>query len=102
MSLKQYWTALYLSLVKSHLSYGSQVWPPETAALKKRIEGVQRRASLWILRLKRRDLTYVDCLKKLDLLPLSSNTEIKEPLTNTSDPDSPCPYSLYATCSCHS
>ena len=45
--------ALYLSLVKSHSSYGSQVWSPATATLKKRIEGVQRRASLWILRLKR-------------------------------------------------
>ena len=49
--------ALYLCLVKSHLSYGSQVWSPATATLKKRIEGVQRSASLWILRLKRGDLT---------------------------------------------
>ena len=68
--------ALYLYLVKSHLSYGSQVWSPETAALKKRIEGVQRRASLWILRLKRGDLTFVDRLKKLDLLPLSYDREL--------------------------
>ena len=70
--------ALYLSLVKSNLSYGSQVWSPETATLKKIIEGVQRRASLWILRLKRGDLTYVDRLKKLDLLPLSYDREIKD------------------------
>ena len=46
--------------------------------MKKRIEGVQRRASLWILRLKRGDLTYVDRLKKLDLLPLSYDREIKD------------------------
>ena len=44
--------ALYLSLVKSQLSYGSQVWSPDSATLKKRIEGVQRRASLWILQVK--------------------------------------------------
>jgi hypothetical protein len=60
--------ALYLSLVKSQLSYGSQAWSPDSATLKKRIEGVQRRASLWILQVKRGDLAYVDRLKKLDLL----------------------------------
>jgi hypothetical protein len=70
--------ALYLSLVKSQLSYGSQEWSPESATLKKIIEGVQRRASLWILRLKRGDLAYVDRLKKLDLLPLSYDREIKD------------------------
>ena len=70
--------ALYLSLVKSHLSYGSQVWSPESATLKNRIEGVRRRASLWILRLKRGDLTYVARLKKLDLLPLSYDRQIKD------------------------
>ena len=71
--------ALYLSSVKSHLSYGSPVWSPETATLKKRIEGVQRRSSQWILRLKRGDLTYVDRLKKLDpLQPLSYDREIKD------------------------
>ena len=69
---------MYLSLVKSQLSYSSQVWSPESATLKKRIEGVQRRASLWILRLKRGDLSYVDRLKKLDLLPLSYDREIKD------------------------
>lgn len=153
--------ALYLCPVKSHLSYGSQVWSPETATLKKRIEGVQRRASLWILRLKHGNLTYVDRLKKLDLLPLSYDREIKDlifyykcrygqipwyrffvssrtrrgssmylqsPCCKTStfkasyfnrivhlwklilklapactfDPDLPCTYSLYRTCSCHS
>ena len=82
--------ALYLSLVKSHLSYGSQVWSPETATLKKRIEGVQRRASLWILRLKRGDLTYVDRLKKLDLLPLFYDREIKDLIFITND----CRYGL--------
>ena len=46
--------------------------------MKKRIEGVQRRASLSLLRLKRGDLTYVDRLKKLDLLPLSYDREIKD------------------------
>ena len=66
---------LYLSLVKSQLVYCSQVWSP---TLKKRIEGVQRRALLWILRLKREDLSYVDRLKKLDLLPLAYDREIKD------------------------
>ena len=60
------------------LTYGSQVWSPDTAMLKKRIEGVQRRATLWILRLKRGDLSYVDRLKTLDLLPLAYDREISD------------------------
>ena len=36
---------LYLSLVRSQLCYGSQVWAPQTINLIKRIERVQRRAT---------------------------------------------------------
>ena len=43
---------LYLSFVKSHLSYGSQVWSSQNAIWMKRIEGVQSRATLWILGIK--------------------------------------------------
>ena len=45
---------LYLSLVRSHLAYASQVWAPQTVDLIKRTERVQRRASKYILGLRRR------------------------------------------------
>ena len=42
---------LYLTLVRSHLAYASQVWAPHTIDLIKRTERVQRRASKYILNL---------------------------------------------------
>jgi hypothetical protein len=40
---------LYLSLVRSQLCYGSQVWAPQSVNLIKRTERVQRRATKYIL-----------------------------------------------------
>jgi hypothetical protein len=51
--------ALFLTLVKSQLTYGSGVWCPSSIYLCKKIEGVQRRAMLWILGKKRGEMTYV-------------------------------------------
>lgn len=69
---------LYLPLVKSQLTYGTEVGSPHTGDLMKKIEGVQRRATLWITRTKRGELTYVQRLNKLDLLPLCYEREIRD------------------------
>jgi hypothetical protein len=62
---------LYLTLVRSHLSYASQVWAPQTVDLIKRTERVQRRASKYILNLPFFcDISYNHRLATLNLLPL--------------------------------
>ena len=40
---------LYLTLVRSQLTYGCKVWCSSSRQLSLKIEGVQRRATLWIL-----------------------------------------------------
>ncbi|CAB4010566.1 Hypothetical predicted protein [Paramuricea clavata] len=42
--------SLYLSLVKSKLCYGTEIWSPSNVSLKVKIERIQRRATRWILR----------------------------------------------------
>jgi len=37
-------SSLYVSLVRSHLEYASEIWSPNSVTMIKRIEGVQRRA----------------------------------------------------------
>ena len=50
---------LYLCLVRSQLCYGSQIWAPQSVALVKRMESLQRRATKYILNLPFRcDTTY--------------------------------------------
>ena len=51
------WT-LYLTLVRSQLSYATEVWSPYTAKLISKVESVQRRATAWILKLKRGEIAY--------------------------------------------
>ena len=63
------WT-LYLSLVKSQLCYGTQVWSPSHSYLQGKIERVQRRATRWILRSRTGGMSYKERLIRLDLLPL--------------------------------
>jgi hypothetical protein len=71
--------SLFLTLVKSQLAYGSEVWCPSSRSqLSKKIEGVQRRATLWILGIKRGDMTYVERLIKLKLIPLVYDRERKD------------------------
>ena len=62
---------LYLTLVRSHLVYASQVWAPQSVDLIKRTERVQRRASKYILDLPFFcDISYNHRLSTLILLPL--------------------------------
>ena len=70
---------LFLSLVKSKLSYASQIWSPtHNRQLSERIERVQRRATKWILRTRSCEMSYKQRLLKLELLPISYNREIKD------------------------
>ena len=69
--------SLYLTLVRTHLCYGSEIWAPQTTSRDLLcIESVQRRATKYILQ----DFTssYTNRLKKLNLLPISYWFEIKD------------------------
>ena len=66
---------LYLSLVRSHLSYCSQVWAPQSVVKDiLLIESVQRRATRCIC--KNNELSYRERLQKLNLLPINHWLEL--------------------------
>ena len=68
---------LYLSLVRTHLSFGSEIWAPQgPSAGLLRFEGIQRRTTKFIL--QDYESSYVDWLKKLYLIPISYWHEIKD------------------------
>ena len=69
---------LYLTIVKSQVSYATEIWSPSLKSLKAKIERVQRRATRWILRVKPGKVSYKDRLLKLNLLPLAYDREIKD------------------------
>ena len=69
---------LYLSLVRSQLSYATEVWSPITVKLRSRVESVQRRATAWILKSKREEISYLQRLMTLNLLPLCYEREITD------------------------
>ena len=63
---------LYLSIVRCHLGYATQVWSPQSISLLKRVETVQLRATKLILKLLFRcDVTYKTRLQVINLLPIS-------------------------------
>ena len=63
---------LYLSIVRCHLGYATQVWSPQSIGLLKWVENVQRRATKLILKLPFRcDVTYKTRLQLTNLLPTS-------------------------------
>ena len=69
---------LYLTIVKSQLSYAAEVWSPSQKSLKAKIERVQRRTTRWILRVKPGVVFHKDRLLQLNLLPLTYDREIKD------------------------
>ena len=70
---------LYLSLVKSQLSFAPEVWfAANNDQLSKRVERVQRRATRWIMMSIRGELSYKERLSALNLLPLSFDRKIKD------------------------
>ena len=63
--------SLYLSIVRCHLGYATQVWSPQSIGLLKRVENVQRRATKLILKLPFRcDVAYKTRLQLTNLLPI--------------------------------
>ena len=70
--------SLYLALVKSQISYATQVWSPDKIALKTQIERVQKRATRWILKQRVSVMSYRDRLLTLKLLPLTFDRELKD------------------------
>jgi hypothetical protein len=64
--------SIYLTLVRCHLGYATQIWAPQSKELIRKIERVQRRATKYILNLPFRcSESYKDRLVKLNLLPLT-------------------------------
>ena len=62
---------LYLTLVRSHLAYASQVWSPQNTTMCMELKRIQRRATKFILALPfRTDESYKSRLVTLKLLPL--------------------------------
>ena len=63
---------LYLSIVRCHLGYATQVWSPQSIGLLKRVENVQRRATKLVLKVPFSfDVTYKTRLQLTNLLPIS-------------------------------
>ena len=69
---------LYLPLVKSQLSFETQVWSPSHTYLKCKIERVHRRATRWILRSRNGEMSYKERLIRLELLPLVYDRELND------------------------
>ena len=69
MSVKH---SLYLSLVRSYLGYGDEVWTPLHIGGLRTIEGVQCPATKYILGYPDALIPYKERLIKLNLLPVLS------------------------------
>ena len=62
---------LFLTIVRPHLGYATQIWAPQAIELIKRVERVQRRATKCILNLPYHcEVTYEDRLQATNLLPV--------------------------------
>ena len=68
---------LYLSLMKSRLSYATVVWSPDSVDLRTILERVQRRTTRWILRTRIGEMSYKQRLLTLALLPLTYDRELR-------------------------
>ena len=62
---------LYLTMVRSQLAYGSQVWAPQTVNNIMTVERVQRRATKFILSLPyQTDISYKERLITIGIIPI--------------------------------
>ncbi|KAI8522134.1 hypothetical protein Bbelb_018880 [Branchiostoma belcheri] len=68
--------ALYTTSVRSILEYCSPLWSPQSRKLMSLVEGVQRRATKFILGAQSNTLTYKERLSTLGLLPLAHRREV--------------------------
>ena len=70
---------LYLTFVKPHLNYASEIWAPQSIGNVSKVESLQRRAIKYILNLDWKDDTsYHKRLIRLNLLPISYVHEIND------------------------
>ena len=69
---------LYLSLVRSQLSYGSQLWRPMLLKDILSLEKIQRRATKFILPQTTSPMTYKERLVYLNILPLMYHLELAD------------------------
>jgi hypothetical protein len=70
--------SLYLSLVKCHLNYVTEVWSPAHNSLKLKTENVQRRATAWMLHQRKGEQSYKDGFVTLYRLSLCYVRELKD------------------------
>ena len=62
---------LYLSLVRPHLGYATQIWAPQSIELIVKFERIQRRATKFILKLPySSNISYKSRLQTLNLIPI--------------------------------
>ena len=62
---------LYLSLVRPHLGYATQIWAPQSIKLIVKLERIQRRATKFILKLPySSNISYKSRLQTLNLIPI--------------------------------
>ena len=67
---------LYLSIVRCHLGYATQVWSRQSIGLLRRVENVQHRATKLMLKLPFRcHVAYKTRLQLTNLLPISYSHE---------------------------
>ena len=69
---------LYCTLVRPQLEYCSSLWSPYTTKHRALVENVQRRATKFILNYPPSNVSYIDRLTILDLLPLEHRRSIKD------------------------
>lgn len=70
--------SLYIATVKPHRCYATEAWSPAQKSLEVKVEQVQRPVTRWILSLKPGQMSYVERLLALDMLPLAYDREIKD------------------------
>ena len=70
---------LYLTFVRSHIGYASELWAPSTIGSITKIESLQRRATKFISNTHwQGDISYHERLSRLNLLPLTYWDEVKD------------------------